>query len=74
MDPHIYFVSYSHCGPLGFGFGSTSVPYDRPVNRFADVEVLTQKVHERMTQAGYEGPLSSIVVMNYQLLSGPEGQ
>jgi hypothetical protein len=53
------------------GFGSTAVAYDRPVTRFADVEVLAQKVHERIAQIGCDSPLGGIVVLNFQLLSGP---
>lgn len=73
--PYIYFVSYSLVAPgRGAGFGSQPVSYDRPVTRFADVEVLTQKIHERMTADGHVLPLANIVVLNYQLLSGPEEQ
>ncbi|WP_435233383.1 hypothetical protein [Micromonospora aurantiaca (nom. illeg.)] len=69
-----YFVSYSFTmpNPKGMGFGSQQVDYDRPVRRFADVEVLTQKVHERLLSLGHAVPAGAIVVLNFVLLSGPE--
>lgn len=73
-QPYVYFVSYNLTTADGrTGAGSADVVYDRPVTRFTDVEVLTQKVCEKLATRGVDVPLSNVVVLNYKLLSGPTG-
>lgn len=73
-QPYVYFVSYNLTTADGrTGFGSGDVVYDRPVTRFTDVEVLTQKMCEGLATRGVNVPLSNVVILNYRLLSGPTG-
>lgn len=66
-QPYVYFVSYSHAGRHGMGFGMTDMRTKFPVTT---VEQLNE--FRRLIAGSARLPESSVVVLSYQLLRGPE--
>lgn len=65
--PYIYFVSYAHSYQNAAGYGSTEIGTEFPITQYAQVKSIGDVIAHNLRM-----PSSAIVVLNYQLLRGPE--
>jgi hypothetical protein len=65
--PYVYFVSYAHGSGAAFGYGNVEIKTEFLVASFEQV----RKIEEVIT--GMQRTPTTIVVLGYQLLSGPNG-
>lgn len=65
--PYAYFFSYSHSSRNGSGFGSTEIFTEFPITSYEQIQKVTGVIADRL-----HIPPSAIVILNYQLLRGPE--
>lgn len=64
---YAYFFSYSHSYQNRSGFGSTEIFTEFPITSYEQIQKITEVIADRLRL-----PASAIVILNYQILRGPE--
>jgi len=63
-----YFVSYVKVAPLSHGYGRCEIQRDQPIERIEDLLEIEQTL-----KAEHPG-LGEVLILNFQLLRGEEGE